>query len=73
MKKDGREEGGEGGAYIYRVDQANSRQASVFVFNLDLDSDNISKISEYERNRSPGSEADTWTQSMLQTIRHSMN
>ena len=53
--------GGEGGAYIYRVDQANSRQASVFVFNLDLDSDNISKISECERNRSPGSEADTWT------------
>ena len=33
---------------------------------------NISKVSERERNRSPGSKArHTWIQSMLQTIRHS--
>ena len=49
--------------------QENSRWAGVI--SLDSDCDNIGEVSEDERIRGPGNEADTLTQSMPQAIKHS--
>ena len=54
--------------------QANSRQANIFMFSLDSDSDNIGEVSsEDEWNGSPGNEANTWTQSSPQATERSIN
>ena len=52
----------------------NSRQVSVFVFSLDSDSDRIGQVSEGENKMGAmGTKADTWSQSMPQTIKRGVN
>ena len=53
--------------------EANSRRVSVFVFGLDLDSENVGEVTKNNLNGNSGNEADTWTLSAPQAIEHGMN
>ena len=46
---------------------------SFFIFSLDLESDNISRVSEDERNRSSGNAADTWPHLMPKALKCNKN